>query len=211
MGRFADRLRSRRWIAGFAASAMCLGGSITHVFAAAAPDQVSLFSTLMDDSAVQAADSAARAGLFEDGSTPGEVRVCRVTAYCDRGLTASGVMSGLGQCAAPGDVPFGSIVYIPALDRSFVVTDRTHKRFRHNTVDLFIPERAACLAFGREYLEVVITPPAQPYRYRCESLAALVERFADAAVCFTPADTSAFSLALAQAGDALGVGLAELR
>ena len=58
------------------------------------------------------------------------VRICRVTAYCDRGRTASGVQSGVGQCAAPGAIPFGSTVYIPQLDRSFVVTDRPARRFR---------------------------------------------------------------------------------
>jgi 3D (Asp-Asp-Asp) domain-containing protein len=80
-------------------------------------------------------------------------RICRVTAYCDRGTTAAGVPSGLGQCAAPGDVPLGSKVYIPALDRTFIVTDRTHRRFRNSTVDLFIPSRAECREFGRKFLE----------------------------------------------------------
>lgn len=84
-------------------------------------------------------------------------RICRVTAYCDRGTTASGVRSGVGQCAAPADIPFGALVYIPALDRSFVVTDRTHKRFRKNTVDLFMPSKYQCKQFGCNYLECVIT------------------------------------------------------
>ena len=86
-------------------------------------------------------------------------RVCRVTAYCDHGITASGVRSGVGQCAAPQDVPFGSKIYIPALRRTFVVTDRTHPRFRHNTVDIFIPSEEKCFQFGRSYLECHITPP----------------------------------------------------
>lgn len=85
------------------------------------------------------------------------VRICRVTAYCDRGTTASGVQSGVGQCAAPGDIPLGSTVYIPQLDRSFVVTDRTARRFRRNTVDIFMPSREACLEFGRSYLECEFT------------------------------------------------------
>jgi 3D (Asp-Asp-Asp) domain-containing protein len=80
-------------------------------------------------------------------------RICRVTAYCDRGTTAAGVPSGLGQCAAPGDIPLGSKVYIPALDRTFVVTDRTHRRFRNSTVDLFIPCEKECRQFGRKFLE----------------------------------------------------------
>ena len=93
-------------------------------------------------------------------------RICRVTAYCDRGTTASGVESGVGQCAAPGDIPFGSIVYIAELDRSFVVTDRTARRFRKNTVDIFISSREECLEFGRSYLECefIIKPRASKLR-----------------------------------------------
>ena len=84
-------------------------------------------------------------------------RIQRVTAYCDRGTTAAGVPSGVGQCAAPADIPFGSKVYIPELDRTFIVTDRTHRRFRHNTVDIFIPSKAQCRKFGKRYLECQYT------------------------------------------------------
>jgi len=97
------------------------------------------------------------ASLDPDSATV--YRVCRVTAYCDRGITASGVPSGIGQCAAPADIPFGSLVYIPALGRGFRVTDRTHRRFRRSTVDIFIPTRGRCLEFGCRYLEVEITLP----------------------------------------------------
>ncbi|MFH1748395.1 MAG: 3D domain-containing protein [Planctomycetota bacterium] len=106
----------------------------------------------------------------KESATPSEqnsgtrYRICRVTAYCDRGLTASGVPAGLGQCAAPADIPLGSRVYIPALGRAFMVTDRTHRRFRHNTVDIFISSRQACRQFGRKYLEcefaIIAHPPA---------------------------------------------------
>lgn len=88
-------------------------------------------------------------------------RICRVTAYCDRGTTASGVESGVGQCAAPIDIPFGSRIHIPELDRTFLVTDRTARRFRHNTVDIFIPTREACLQFGRRYLICEFLPPLE--------------------------------------------------
>jgi 3D (Asp-Asp-Asp) domain-containing protein len=101
-------------------------------------------------------------------------RVCRVTAYCDRGLTAAGVPSGLGQCAAPSDIPFGALVYIPALDRTFVVTDRTARRFRYNTVDLFIPNRRDCKSFGCQYLECEITIPAERVRYGSRRLRGLL-------------------------------------
>lgn len=86
-------------------------------------------------------------------------RVCRVTAYTDRGTTAAGTQSGVGQCAAPGDIPFGTIVYIPALDRTFVATDRTHKRFRKSTVDLFMTNNRAAKEFGLNYFEVVFILP----------------------------------------------------
>jgi 3D (Asp-Asp-Asp) domain-containing protein len=86
-------------------------------------------------------------------------RVCRVTAYCDRGITASGIPSGVGQCAAPGDIPLGSTVYIPDLGRTFVVTDRTHRRFRRSTVDIFIPSKRECRTFGRSFLECEFTVP----------------------------------------------------
>ena len=101
-------------------------------------------------------------------------RVCRVTAYCDRGLTAAGVPSGVGQCAAPADIPFGSRIYIAALDRTFIVTDRTARRFRHNTVDLFIPDRRDCKTFGRQYLECEIAIPTETVRYGSASLRTLL-------------------------------------
>lgn len=88
-------------------------------------------------------------------------RICRVTAYCDRGKTAAGVPSGLGQCAAPGYVPLGALVHIPDLDRTLVVTDRTHRRFRNSTIDIFMPDRSVCKQFGRKFLECeIIVPPA---------------------------------------------------
>jgi 3D (Asp-Asp-Asp) domain-containing protein len=88
-------------------------------------------------------------------------RVCRVTAYADRGLTASGVRVAPGQCAAPEDIPFGARVFIPALNRSYVVTDRTAQRFRHNTVDLYVPSRSQCKRFGRHYLDCEFELPAR--------------------------------------------------
>lgn len=111
------------------------------------------------------------------GDGPVLRRICRVTAYHDEGITAAGVPSGVGQCAAPADVPLGSIIHIPSLGRSFVVTDRTHRRFRQSTVDLFIPGREACRAFGRHFLEVEIRLPQRPTsREQLLELAARVAR-----------------------------------
>jgi 3D (Asp-Asp-Asp) domain-containing protein len=71
----------------------------------------------------------------------------------------------MGQCAAPTDIPFGSKVYIPALGRTFIVTDRTHERFRRNTVDLFLPTEWACRQFGRRYLVCEFTRAERPAKY----------------------------------------------
>ncbi len=105
----------------------------------------------------------ATAGSGANGTKERKVhRVCRVTAYCDRGVTASGVRSGTGQCAAPVHIPLGASVYVPDLGRSFVVTDRTHRRFRNSTVDIFIPSRQQCRKFGAKYLHCDFTIPESP-------------------------------------------------
>ena len=119
-----------------------------------------------DDTAVVPADLDVVANDSEIPELPVEdddtlYRICRVTAYCDRGTTAAGVPSGVGQCAAPGYIPFGSKIYIPKLDKTFVVTDRTNVRFRNSTVDLFMPSKRDCRQFGRSYLEceIIIESP----------------------------------------------------
>ncbi|MBK8915932.1 MAG: 3D domain-containing protein [Phycisphaerales bacterium] len=115
------------------------------------------------EAAPKAVESKTAAGKEPAGRKV--TRRCRVTAYCDRGLTAVGVQSGVGQCAAPGDIPLGSVVYIPALDRYFVVTDRTHKRFRHNTVDLFMPTAWECRQFGVRNLSCEFIVCSEPAEY----------------------------------------------
>jgi len=78
----------------------------------------------------------------------------RITAYCDRGITASGCRSGPGQCAAPSWVPFGSRVKVDG--QWYRVTDRTAKRFRHNTIDVWNPSRRECLRRGVKWTTVEI-------------------------------------------------------
>lgn len=117
------------------------------------------------------ADESLDAGSdFERGDSRTLVRHLRITAYADRGLTAAGVPSGVGQCAAPADIPFGALIYIPELQRTFVVTDRTAQRFRRNTIDIFIADRSECLRFGRHYLDVLVYLPQRPHRYGSPSI-----------------------------------------
>ena len=96
----------------------------------------------------------------------GEVRTMVLTAYTksdkgmnSRGVTASGVLVQEGvTIAAPPDVPFGSKIYIPALNRTFTVTDRGGA-IREDRLDLFMKSREKAIAFGKQRLEVVITRP----------------------------------------------------
>src|SRR5262249_35217116 len=119
--------------------------------------------------------SAFLATTSADASQPEVfVETYRVTAYCDRGVTAAGVPVDVGQCAAPAGVPFGARIYIPELNQTFIVTDRTALRFRHNTVDLFMPERQDCKRFGCHKLECIIEMPRQRHRYGSDTLIAAV-------------------------------------
>jgi len=111
------------------------------------------------DEFAETADPPPPEGTF-DGEYVRVYRICRVTAYCDRGITASGVQSGSGQCAAPIDIPFGSEVYIPSLGLQLRATDRTHTRFRRSTVDVFLPTKQDCRSFGRRFVEVEFRIPA---------------------------------------------------
>ncbi len=83
-----------------------------------------------------------------------QMPVLRVTAYCDRGITASGVRAGPGMCAAPEWVPFGSILIVDG--KRYVCRDRTAKRFRHNTIDIWNGSRAECLRYGVKWQRVWI-------------------------------------------------------
>ncbi len=139
--------------------------SVTTLQPAAAP---TIVTELPEDTRAEQPEESAETLLATVPDTapqePGRSvlhRVCRVTAYCDRGITASGTQSGVGQCAAPGYIPFGTTVYIPELNRTFVVTDRTHRRFRQSTVDIFIPSQQACKDFGCRFTNVEFYLPAE--------------------------------------------------
>lgn len=171
-------------LAGLVCSTILTLGFISAPVTASPDDQAAQAAVAAEAAGLSESDSATEGdvelGTVEAGESPAELvadkqpitsrsrtirRVLRVTAYDDRGTTAAGTQSGVGQCAAPADVPFGSKIYIPALKRTLVVTDRTHRRFRHNTVDIFMPGKQQCLNFGRQHLECVITLPEAPVKY----------------------------------------------
>ena len=78
----------------------------------------------------------------------------QTTAYCDRGITASGEYVREGICAMDKlngvTVPFGSKVYLPD-GRVLVVKDRFGGNF-NNHLDIWMPSESACWQFGRQWL-----------------------------------------------------------
>lgn len=136
------------------------------------------------DDSIEVAEDSVENGIAEDPTCGPRIPIShfvfqktyRVTAYCDSGITAAGIQSGYGQCAAPADIPFGARIYVPEIGQYFIVTDRTHRRFRHNTIDLFIPSKADCLQFGRRTLTCEVELPGEPIPYASPALSLIIAK-----------------------------------
>lgn len=80
------------------------------------------------------------------------------TAYCDRGITASGEYVRDGICAADkinGEwVKFGTRITLPD-GRVLTVTDRFGDS-RNNCLDIFMETEQECWQFGRRMLRCII-------------------------------------------------------
>jgi rare lipoprotein A len=92
-----------------------------------------------------------------------EHRIMRITAYTKndpgmdgRGITTSEepVQEGI-TIAAPPEIPFGTQIYIPSLNRTYTVTDHGGA-IKGNRLDLYMEKRSDALEFGVQELEVWI-------------------------------------------------------
>ncbi|KLU61451.1 cell wall-binding protein YocH precursor [Peptococcaceae bacterium CEB3] len=91
-----------------------------------------------------------------------------VTAYTKNdktmngcGITASGAPVEEGvTIAAPPQIPFGTRIFIPALGRTYTVTDRGGA-IRGDHLDLYMNSRARAIKFGRRRLKVEIRLPKE--------------------------------------------------
>ena len=76
------------------------------------------------------------------------------SAYCDKGITASGEMVREGICAMDKVngmvVPFGSKVYLPN-GTVLIVKDRFGAG-HNNHLDIWLPSESECWQFGRRNL-----------------------------------------------------------
>ena len=175
---------SRLFLAGLVATALM--GYANSLFAlTVAPDSPASAITMVEaEDPIEVAEEFLEIGTDKDPTCGPRIPISdsifqkkyRVTAYCDRGITAAGIPSGYGQCAAPADIPFGARIFVPELGQYFIVTDRTHRRFRHNTIDLFIPSKADCLQFGRRTLTCEVELPAEPIPYASPALPELIAK-----------------------------------
>jgi len=83
------------------------------------------------------------------------------SAYCDRGITASGEPVRQGICAMDRlngvTVPFGSKVVLPD-GTELIVKDRFGAG-HNNHLDIWMESEAACWQFGRRWLKCRIEIP----------------------------------------------------
>ena len=83
------------------------------------------------------------------------------SAYCDRGITASGEYVRSGICAMDKVngmvVPFGSKVYLPD-GRMLIVKDRFGAN-HNNHLDIWMASEQECWQFGRQWLKCRVEIP----------------------------------------------------
>lgn len=92
-----------------------------------------------------------------------ERRVMKITAYTsrDKGMNGRGITTNGERVqedrtiAADASIPFGTEIYIPALGKTFTVTDRGGA-INGNRLDLYMERYDDAMKFGVQYLEVVI-------------------------------------------------------
>ncbi|WP_459998572.1 3D domain-containing protein [Paradesulfitobacterium aromaticivorans] len=92
-----------------------------------------------------------------------EKRIMTITAYTKndpgmdgRGITKNGELVKEGRTiAADESIPFGTEIYIPALGKTYTVTDRGGD-IKGNRLDLFMESREAAFEFGAQELDVLI-------------------------------------------------------
>ena len=87
-----------------------------------------------------------------------QVHNFEATAYCDHGITFSGVYVQRGIVAAdPRILPIGSVIEVQAGDYSgiFSVLD-TGRLIKGNIIDIFMPDYEEAIQFGRQQVTVKV-------------------------------------------------------
>jgi 3D (Asp-Asp-Asp) domain-containing protein len=113
-------------------------------------------------------DGARSAAIETDRSMPLQslagARVIRLpiefqaTAYCDSGITKSGVHTSAGLVAAdPRVLPLGSVIHVESPDYPgiYQVMD-TGRLVKGNIIDIFLPSLESAVEFGRQKVRVTV-------------------------------------------------------
>lgn len=91
----------------------------------------------------------------------------RATAYCDDGITKSGVQVAVGMVAAdPNVIPLGSIICVEETpdryyDGIYQVTD-TGRLVKGSRIDIYIPDLEEALEFGYRGVKVTVLRRGYP-------------------------------------------------
>jgi 3D (Asp-Asp-Asp) domain-containing protein len=107
-----------------------------------------------------------RTDYLDRGGDRGEKKIMHCTAYwegsCGKspddplyGITASGEYVREGFVAAGLELRIGTKVYIPSLGKTYTVMDRGGA-IDNGDLDIYMPTRSACMAFGVQDLEAWI-------------------------------------------------------
>lgn len=85
-----------------------------------------------------------------------DFEVFEATAYCDFGITHSGLLARRGMVAAdPGILPIGSVIQIEAGDYSGIYTVMdTGGVVKGHLIDIYMPDHEEAIQFGRQKIKI---------------------------------------------------------
>ena len=125
------------------------------------PRPVEIADSLPADSAL--APQPLREGILTFVSCPLDFEA---TAYCDYGITKSGVLVEPGIVAAdPSVIPLGSLIHVdvPGHSGIYRVMD-TGLLVKGKIIDIYMPSEEMALAFGRRKVKVTVLRCGYPKR-----------------------------------------------
>jgi 3D (Asp-Asp-Asp) domain-containing protein len=118
------------------------------------------FGCIVHMAQIKCAKSMVYNSLINKGNNfaPNGLEDFQATAYCDAGITKSGVMVAPGHVAAdPKVIPLGSMIYVdsPLMGGIYQVLD-TGNLVKGKIIDIFIPSYEHCVDFGRRMVKVKV-------------------------------------------------------
>ncbi len=81
----------------------------------------------------------------------------KATAYCNDPITSTGTVPTVGRTIAvdPRIIPYGSRVYIPQLNATFIAED-CGSAIKGNRIDIYMGSYAECMKWGIQELDIYI-------------------------------------------------------